>query len=322
MIEQTEPVYSTLALEVKKGLSAEPKFLPSKFFYDAEGDRLFREIMQLPEYYLTRSEYEIFSTHSASMAGLLPASRKVQLVELGPGDGLKSMLLLQAMADKKIEFDYFPVDISANTLDILEQNIRKKINAAISFRPLVAEYLEGLSQVPEESGAVRLILFMGSNIGNFTEEHTGSFVKKIAAYMCQEDMLLIGFDRMKDPQLILDAYNDSKGITRAFNLNLLQRINRELGADFDITGFGHFPVYDPVSGNCKSYLVSKKEQEVYIRYLDTSFHFSKDEPIFTEVSRKFNDRMIAALAEESALKIIADYRDCKHYFSDVILKRS
>jgi dimethylhistidine N-methyltransferase len=311
----------SFAEDVRKGLSSSPKFLSSKYFYDAAGDDLFRRIMQLPEYYLTRSEYEIFSTQSEDIIAALEGEDTLQVIELGAGDGLKSQLLLKTLLEQKRSFEYYPIDISAHTLDTLQQNIHETLGNAFPIFPVAAEYMQGLEEISLKGEGKKLILFLGSTIGNFLHEDARIFFREIARFMSPGDYFLVGFDLMKNPKTILDAYNDSAGVTRAFNLNLLYRINRELQANFDVDSFLHYPTYNPINGETRSYLVSLKKQEVFISYLDTAFSFEKDEPVFMEISRKFNPAMIAEYAAFSGLKTVREFRDCKHYFTDMLFMR-
>ena len=161
-----------------------------------------------------------------------------------------------------------------------------------------------------------MILFLGSNIGNFLKPVAEDFLTKLANILVKGDKLLLGVDLMKDPQVIANAYNDSKGITREFNLNLLTRINRELKGNFDLQNFEHYPYYNPVSGTARSFLMSKTRQTVTIDRLNASFHFDAWEPIHTEYSHKYNLPELTQLAEDSGFRVLKNYLDSKHYFVD------
>jgi len=302
-------------------LSSSPKRLSSKYFYDAAGDELFREIMQLPEYYLTRAEYEIFSTQSHDIISALDTSASVRLIELGAGDGLKSRLLLKALLERKVPFTYYPLDISAHTLEVLCHEMTEELGDGFPVFPIADEYISGLEKIGPAEGSRKLILFLGSTVGNFLHEEAIAFFRDVSRFMSSGDFLLVGFDLMKDPEVILRAYNDSAGVTRAFNLNLLRRINRELQADFDIEAFQHYPTYDPLTGETRSFLISRKKQDVFIGHLGRHFGFEKDEPVFMEVSRKFSAEMIRNYAEVADMQIIREFRDCRHYFTDVLMQK-
>lgn len=304
------------AADVLKGLSAKPKYLSSKYFYDDEGSRLFAEIMQLPEYYLTKSEYEIFSTQSPQIVSSI--DKPFHVIELGPGNGLKSKLFLKEAAIKNKLLTYFPIDISADALQNLSGNLSAEMD--LKIQPVVNDYMKGIAELGKISGS-KLILFMGSNIGNFSHADTVDFFSALSSLMNPGDHFLIGFDLKKDPELILAAYNDSRGVTRAFNLNLLHRINRELGGNFDVIHFKHYPTYDPISGEARSYLISEVDQQVHIDYLNKDFSFKKNEAVYMEVSRKYEVDTIADYAINAQMQQVNTFYDCKHYFANMLFKK-
>jgi L-histidine N-alpha-methyltransferase len=304
------------AEDVLKGLSASPKYLSSKYFYNDIGNRLFQEIMQLPEYYLTRSEFEIFSTQSPQIISTI--SQPFHVIELGPGDGLKTKLFLKEAIQQNKLLTYYPIDISPDALEILSNNIRSEMDPKIV--PVANEYMAGLQSLSGVKGN-KLIVFMGSNIGNFSHAETIHFFSSLSSIMQPGDHFLIGFDLKKDPELIRSAYNDSQGVTRAFNLNLLHRINQELKADFDITQFKHYPTYDPMTGEARSYLISEKKQTVYIGALDKEFMFGQNEAVYMEVSRKYEVSDIENYATAAGLSLVQAFKDCKHYFADVLFEK-
>jgi L-histidine N-alpha-methyltransferase len=305
------------AADVLSGFSASPKYLSSKYFYDEIGSRLFEEIMQLPEYYLTNAEFEIFLTQSVHIVSNIAHSFHV--IELGPGNGLKSKLLLKEAANKNKLLTYYPIDISPDALETLSSNLLSEMD--IKIHPVANEYVKGIAEL-DKIDEPKLLMFLGSNIGNFSHADTVNFFSVISSLMKKGDHFLIGFDLKKDPHLILDAYNDSKGVTRAFNLNLLNRINRELGGNFDVVNFTHYPTYDPMSGEARSYLISEKEQIVRIEYLKKEFTFSANEAVYMEVSRKYDVAQIENYATSAGLKMVNTFRDCKHYFADVLFVKT
>lgn len=310
---QKDQLTEQFAADVLKGLSATPKFLLSKYFYDDIGSKLFGEIMQLPEYYLAKAEFEIFSTQSTQIVSSI--SQPFHVIELGPGNGLKTKLFLKKALEEKKMLSYYPIDISQDALDVLSKNILTDLK--VEIHPLASEYMNGLELLAKVNGN-KLILFMGSNIGNFSHDETVRFFLSLYTLMNKGDHFMIGFDLKKDPELILAAYNDSKGVTRAFNLNLLHRMNRELGANFDVVNFKHYPTYDPRSGEARSYLISEKKQTVYMGPLHKEFFFAKDEAIYMEVSRKYEVNDIENYATAAGLKMVKDFKDCKHYFSEAL----
>ena len=255
--------------DVMEGLRSSPKRLDSKYFYDDRGDELFQQIMNCEEYYLTNCEMEILQTQSAAIASAISKpGNNFDVVELGAGDCSKSIHLLKEIFKLDKDFTFFPIDISKHVIDLIQKDLPRQING-LNIYGLNGEYLEMLKKSNQVSARRKLVLFMGSNIGNMNYQQSIAFCKEVRSCLNREDYLLVGFDLKKDPQIILDAYNDRQGATRAFNLNLLKRINKELNADFALNNFKHFPVYNPESGECKSYLVSNCRQRVFIG--DTEF---------------------------------------------------
>jgi len=317
---QTKQIIESFAYEVDLGFSAIQKYIPSKFFYDTEGDRLFEVIMELPEYYLTRCEYEIFETHSPEISALVdPQRRGFDLVELGAGNGHKTSILINAFLQDNQQFRYLPVDISKNILNTLKKNFELEFPQLI-ISPIHADYFNSLMQMGNPEKTKRLYLFLGSNIGNLSLSKSVQFLSNIAANSQPGDLLLIGLDLKKDPSIIRRAYNDSQGITRDFNLNLLHRINRDLGGDFDISKFNHSPIYDTEKGMAKSFLLSLEEQDVFISFLNKSFHFRKWETIHTEVSKKYDVAEIQSLAKQSGFVIKKLFYDKKQYFTSALFE--
>ncbi|WP_020605619.1 L-histidine N(alpha)-methyltransferase [Spirosoma spitsbergense] len=319
-VEQQE-ADAALIDEVRTGLQQVPKRLSSRFFYDAEGSRIFAEIMHTPDYYLTRSEYEILDTQKADLLQLFaPDKRPFELVELGAGDGLKTKILLGFLADQQADFTYAPVDISGDALDKLVDDVQKQwpdllLNARHD------DYFNALEQLSEESDARRIVLFLGSNIGNFAPDEAIDFYRQLYDRLQPGDLVLTGFDLQKHPAIIHAAYNDRMGLTRAFNLNLLRRINTELDADFNLAAFDHYETYNPESGEARSYLVSQKAQMVRINALDMAVPFEYGEIIHTEISRKFTRTQIEELARQTGFSVTGWFTDCKGYFADVMFER-
>lgn len=315
------PSLSPLAEEVQTGLQRVPKRLSSRFFYDAEGSRIFQEIMHCPDYYLTRSEYEILDTFKAALVELFEQDdRSFELVELGAGDGLKTKILLSYLAEQEVNFTYAPVDISGDALnelvvDIQHQWPNLRINAQNT------DYFKALEQLSMKTDTRRIVLFLGSNIGNFTPNDAVDFYQQLYARLQPGDLILTGFDLQKHPAIIHAAYNDRQGLTKAFNLNLLRRINNELDADFNLSAFDHYEVYNPESGEARSYLVSQKAQTVSINALDMTVPFDYGEIIHTEISRKFTRNQIEQLAQETGFALTGWFTDCKGYFADVAFQK-
>ncbi len=323
MKSETEPApeaaLSSFGRDVREGLTQTPKRLPSKYFYDAEGDRLFQQIMRMPEYYLTDCELEILQTHKQAILDRIGGA-PFDLIELGAGDGFKTKVLLRHFLEQEADVRYEPVDISVNVLRQLEADLRRSL-PDLPVRSLPGDYFEVLENVNRQNGKKKVILFMGANIGNLTAERAQSFLRRIGDNMHRGDQLLVGFDLKKDPEVILRAYDDPAGITAAFNLNLLTRINRELGGRFDLERFRHWETYDPASGATRSYLVSLTEQTVTIDALDLEVPFDAWEAINVELSLKYSLRQIEALAPATGFRVVEHYFDRRRYFVDSLWEK-
>lgn len=308
--------------DVIRGLNAENKFLPSKYFYDQKGDELFRKITQLDAYYLTRCELEILNRQKDRILDYFcDGCELFHLIELGAGDGSKTRVLLEYFTEKQADFVYNPIDISDNALDILAERLEEEISG-LKVECVHGEYMQALRNLTDRDHGKKILMFLGSSIGNMNHEQTMEFLGKLNKELNPGDMLFIGFDLKKDPRVILEAYNDKQGITAEFNLNLLKRINKELNGNFNRGDFYHYAQYDPVSGQAKSYLVSSKEQEVTLGNDPRVISFSKDEVIFTEVSRKYDIKMIEDYARESGFSVMTHLFDEKKYFADSIWRIS
>lgn len=308
------------AEEVYTGLTSPQKHLSSAFFYDEKGDALFQQIMELPEYYLTRAEYQIFEKHAAKVVSLFDSPQGFDIFELGAGDGKKTKILLQAFVEAQRDFNYLPIDISQNALDGLSASLGGQF-PKLTVVPIRGTYFGVLDKITSYTLRKKVILFLGSNIGNLPPATAVSFLQKTRAAMGKDDLLFIGFDLKKDPSIILQAYNDSQGVTAAFNKNILNRINRELQGNFELEAFEHWPLYDPHLGEARSYLISVKEQEVEIKALNLRLHFRKWESIHTEVSRKFDEAGILEMAEDSGLRIAGHFTDDQHFFANYFFRK-
>lgn len=316
MLAQTDTLF---AQEVLTGLLSTPKRLPSKYFYDEQGDQLFQQIMAMPEYYLTNSEAEIFDLHKQEIFKLLQGT-PIDLIELGAGDGSKTKILLQHFAQNKLQFKYFPIDISEHILLELKADLDEEL-PHLEVVPLIGEYQQQLAQVAENKNSKKVLLFLGANIGNLEREGAQEFLLDIGKNLNTGDLMIIGFDLKKDPQTILDAYNDSSGITASFNLNLLNRINRELDADFNVDNFKHWESYNPITGETKSHLVSRKRHQVYLKATDTTVQFDQWEAVYTELSLKYSQREIATLAQKTGFEVVQNFMDSRAYFTDSVWQK-
>ncbi|GJM34383.1 MAG: dimethylhistidine N-methyltransferase [Saprospiraceae bacterium] len=303
------------ATHVANGLSANPKKISSRYFYDDQGDKLFQRIMNMPEYYLTNSEMEIFQNQKDAILKAVNG-QPFDLIELGAGDGTKTMVLLRHFLKAGSKFRYCPVDISEHVLEELGAKLAKEL-PELEVDPLPGEYFEVLRQLDSSvSKRPRVIFFLGANIGNFPKLDAKRFLKQLRGLLQPGDQLLIGIDLKKDPAIILNAYNDPAGITAAFNLNLLHRINRDLGGNFAVNQFKHWETYNPLNGETRSAIVSKIEQKVHIEAIDQSFHFNAWEAIDVELSLKYDRQEIALMAAEVGFRVKAEFVDKQEYFVD------
>ncbi|MEO0899164.1 MAG: L-histidine N(alpha)-methyltransferase [Bacteroidota bacterium] len=309
------------AADVKEGLLSNPKRLSSKYFYDKKGSELFQQIMRMPSYYPTDLEYEIFRDQKADiLKHFSEGTDSFQLIEFGAGDGLKTKILLEHFLDRGADFSYSPIDISESAVVNLRQDLANKW-PTLNLNPFIGDYFKALEVYKEKSEERKAVLFLGSNIGNFQEKDALSFLSSLGNGLNTGDKLLIGFDLKKDPKVILEAYNDPEGITREFNLNLLDRMNRELGANFDRNSFIHAPLYNPLTGETKSYIVSTEIQKVHFSCMDLTVEFDAWEAIWTELSQKYDYKTIERYAEKSGFKVKAHLTDAKGWYVDSIWEK-
>ncbi|MES0489999.1 MAG: L-histidine N(alpha)-methyltransferase [Leptospirales bacterium] len=304
------------AEEVETGLSKNRKSLPARFFYDARGSEIFQQITKMPEYYLTDSERSILNFHAKEIIDSVVQYRDqpgkeqttLQIVEFGAGDSDKPYPLIDAILETGLPFEYIAIDISITALENFGEKLNRRYNN-INYRGIAGEYFECLEKINLADNTVKLVLFLGSNIGNFSFKDSVSFMHKINQYLSIDDHLLVGFDMVKNPTKLIQAYSDSTNITAEFNLNLLDRMNRELGADFHRDNFFHYATFNPTMQAMESFIISKVDQKVYIKTLDKTFTFDTFEPIHTEYSNKYTAKKIKALAEESGFKTQSYYTD-------------
>lgn len=315
---ETEVQPTVFETDTLTGLSANPKYLSSKYFYDSRGSEIFNEIMRMPEYYLTDCELEIFTIFKRLIIkAFVSKEKEFELIELGAGDGLKTKILLAHLLENNYKFKYIPIDISSRAIQGLQSDLQKNL-PDLEFDGLIGDYFQLIAGL--NGSKQKVVLFLGSNIGNFSEDKSIQFLKRLNDVLNPGDQLLIGFDLKKEPEIILKAYNDPHGLTAAFNLNLLQRINQELDADFLPENFCHLEVYNPESGTAKSFLISKKAQTVHIQKPGRTFYFKENEKIFMEMSKKYDMPMIEKLAEQSGFDITANYFDSRQWFVNSLWK--
>lgn len=305
--------------DVANGLNATPKSLLSKYFYDEIGDKLFVQIMHMPEYYLTDAEMEIFEHQAEKLASLLaPTTGTFDLIELGAGDGTKTVHLLKEL-QKHREFCYKPIDISSHALASLKDFLQNEL-PDLKVETQQGDYFQVLKGIAD-NGNPKAILFLGSNLGNMLDHNAKRFLTSLDDAMNPGDKLLLGLDLKKSREVVLPAYNDAAGITKAFNLNLLTRINNELGGDFDVSSFDHAPEYNEDEGVAKSYIKSKVKQDVHIEALNETFHFEEGERIHMEISRKYNKEILNTILQGTSLVLDEVIKDSNSLFADFILKK-
>lgn len=304
------------ARDVAQGLVGRPKQLSCCFFYDAEGSRLFETICDLPEYYPTRCEREILERHAPAIVKQMP--ERIALAELGSGNAVKTRLLIKALLDKQKHLRYLPIDICSA---ILRESAHKLVRdyPGLEVTAIAAEYQEGLRHLKAIHDP-KLILWLGSNVGNFHRPEAADFLRQVRQCMTSEDRFLMGVDLRKDKQILEPAYDDAQGVTAEFNLNLLTRINHELDGHFKLDGFGHRAVYDQDLGRIEMYLVSRRPQQVRIDGLKSEVSFAANEAIHTENSYKYSPAEIAELAKQGGFAIEGQWFDDKHWFSVNLLK--
>ena len=308
---------SSFAKDVDEGLSASPKWLSSQYFYDDNGSRIFQQIMAMPEYYLTACEFELLQTQSPEILKGLGFSGHFNIIELGPGDGIKTRELLTGFLVEKADFTYVPIDISAEAINVLTDRMIRML-PSLTVNPQIGDYFEVMGEIEARENCPGLVLFLGSNIGNYTDAEAVDLLKHIHSHMRSGDKLLVGFDLQKNPTIIRNAYDDAHGITAEFNLNLLLRINRELGGNFKLDQFEFYCCYEPLSGELRSYLVSLRDQSVNIEKIGKSFDFKRDELIPTELSKKYSLSEIEQIAASAGFSLLSHYLDSKNYFADTL----
>ena len=310
---------NAFADDILAGLTAKKKHLSSKYFYDDEGSHIFQQIMNMPEYYPTNCEFEILSQQSEKILSRLNFSQKFNIVEFGSGDGFKTKQLLKAFLNKAADFIYIPIDISQEANDILKSNILKVL-PDIDMQPKTGDYFDVLNEL-SATKAPNLFLFLGGNLGNYKADEAHALLAKFAKGMKKGDKMVLGLDLKKNPRIIQKAYDDPHGITKAFNMNLLKRMNKELKMDIALDQFDFYCHYNPENGEVNSYLTSLKLQYVYSAVLDTTFTFEKDEMIWTELSKKYSFDEITNLAESLNFKVVENFLDCRHYFTDSLWEK-
>jgi L-histidine Nalpha-methyltransferase len=311
------------AEDVRSGLTAERKFLLPKYFYDSLGSQLFEAICLLPEYYLTRAESEIFARHSEEIVNESARGHHVTLVELGSGSATKTRRIIEALLQKQKRLRYVPVDISTAALESSAHALLQDFDA-LEVEAYAADYDSALPRLAEnfQPDTRALVLFLGSNIGNFDREAAHAFLRRLRSVLRTGDTVLLGADLKKDPTVLEAAYDDALGVTAAFNLNLLSRINRELEADFRLRDFRHLAIYNEREGRIEMHLESLREQTIHINVLSLDVSFGAGERIHTENSYKYDLAELSTLANRTGFELTRTWLDAGERFSSNLLVAS
>lgn len=307
---RTPAPLSEIAEDVLQGLTGPVKSLPPRLFYDAEGSDLFEQITELPEYYLTRTERGILQQNAGAI--LEQAGHGLTLIELGAGTATKTRLLIEALMRRQLRTTYYPIDVSAAALAVCEETLTRDF-PALKVRPLVGDYSHGLAALAGTPGR-KLVLYIGSSIGNWEPHEASALLKKVRRALSPGDSLLLGTDLVKDHGVLHAAYNDAQGVTAKFNKNILARINRELGGAFDLAGFQHTAVFNPVASRIEMYLVSRNDQSIRIGDLGLRLRFHQGERIHTENSYKFTPRMVDTILSAGGFALERTWTDERNWF--------
>lgn len=318
MTTTVSSVQSVFANDVSLGLSqVHSKWIPSRYFYDDLGSALFEAITLLPEYGLTRADERLLQRHSPAIAAAVGLCATV--CELGSGSGKKTRSVLQALGEGGAPLVYSPIDVSAAALAVCE----RELNDLAQVRPVCADWIEGLQQVSRSrSERPLLLLFLGSSIGNLERNAIPDFLKQLSSTLRSGDYFLLGADLVKDVDVMLSAYDDPMGVTAAFNLNVLARINRELDADFDLRSFAHEVRWDATNRRIEMHLLSGRDQSVFMAALDREFTFSAGETIWTESSHKFLETELVQFAHETGFTPVHTWVDREWPFAESLWRVS
>ncbi len=315
----SEAALTPVGAEVLRGLSARPKTLSPWLFYDAEGSRLFEAITELPEYYVTRAEREIFLAHADEIIGLA-GDGHLAIYELGAGTATKTGLLLRAAVRRQQKVGYHAIDISASALAEAKRQLEAELSG-VTVEPLIVDYTKGLTNVAlseRQLGERRLFLYIGSSIGNFDMPFALRILRDIRRQLLPGDSLLLGADQVKDRQLLLEAYDDAAGVTSAFNKNVLTRINRELGSNFSLQLFRHRARWNEECSRIEMHLESLITQIVFIPALDLQVRLGRAETIHTENSYKFTDEQIEGLLVRAGFALVQRWKDQRGWFGEYL----
>jgi L-histidine Nalpha-methyltransferase len=305
---------SPIAVEVLNGLTEHPKTLSPWLFYDEAGSRLFEEITELPEYYVTRTERAILAQHADEIVSAAAGGRDLSVIELGAGTATKTGLLLNAAVRLQGSVTYHPIDVSETALEEARTRLEAEL-PEVTVEPIVADYTEGMRQNGAGRAGRRLVLYIGSSIGNFAPADAVEVLRGVRSQLLPGDCLLLGTDMVKDTKMLLAAYDDAAGVTARFNMNVLVRINRELDANFNPQKFRHQARWNEQHSRIEMHLESLLAQRVAIRGLDMQVRFSLGETIHTENSYKFTDERVVELLTRAGFRLREQWSDAKKWFT-------
>lgn len=305
-----EEVLPQMESDVRQGLTSNPKFLLPKYFYDNVGSLLFEKITTLPEYYLTRTETRLISELSDS---LISTIHPTEILELGAGSSTKTLLLINKWENSPGEKIYLPFDVNLSMIEVASKELITK-HPWLSVHGIVGDFERHLHQIPICNGT-RLILFLGSTIGNFTPDERINFLKKVSPLLKDNDRFLIGLDLVKDVQEIEAAYNDNQGVTEAFNKNILNVINHNLHGNFQPDLFRHSAFFNPNEQRIEMHLISSEEQQIDIQKLKLPVFLKQGESIWTESSHKFTQNQVRAMLSEAGLRLVDWFQDREAKFA-------
>ncbi len=303
-----------IAAAVREGLASRPRRLPPWLFYDESGSRLFEEITELPEYYLTRTERGILTDHAAEMIAEAAEGERLRIAELGAGSANKTRLLLAAAVERQGTVLYEPVDVSSSALAAASERIGQEI-AGVTVSAQLMDYTQGLKLAAAATGERRLVLYIGSSIGNFEPHEAKRLLDRVRAGLKPGDGLLLGVDLAKDEATLLAAYNDAAGVTARFNRNMLIRLNRELAGDFDPDEFAHRALWNGVESRIEMHLISRTAQRVQLAALDFEVEFAAGESIHTENCYKYRPGQAEAMLADSGFMPAAGWTDEREWFA-------
>jgi dimethylhistidine N-methyltransferase len=322
----SEAARTPVGAEVLRGLSGRPKTLSPWLFYDEEGSRLFEAITELPEYYVTRAEREILAARADEIVGFAAGNHRLEIYELGAGAATKTGLLLQAALRRQGRLRYRAIDVSSSALDEAKERLEAKLPGLV-VEPIVADYTDGLVHLDGDlgdglsfrrPGERRMFLYIGSSIGNFDLPFALRILRDIRKQLLPGDALLLGADLVKDRQILLSAYDDSAGVTAAFNKNVLVRVNRELGSNFNLQLFRHRARWNEECSRIEMHLESLITQIVFIRALDLQVRLGRGETIHTENSYKFTDEQVEGLLGRAGFAIAKRWKDKNGWFGEYL----